>query len=1516
VDHIVDPYGHAMGPPRRRTHRRARGGGALAVAVLVATLAGPGAALRPAPARAEAPPPGSDRPVEVDDTEATAQAAAQALVRLEQGADPAAVLRDLDVDPSAVVQRYGDHGFALVADDDLRARLAAHEGVAGVDADAVVRALGEVPPNVARIRGPEAHAAGFDGGPSAGRTIRVAVVDTGIDLDHPDLVGNIDAALGKDCTRTGSPDDDHYHGTHVAGTVAAVANGVGVLGVAPAARLVPVKVLSGSGSGTRADVICGLEHVLALATDGDPSNDVQVVNMSLGGSGSAGSSCAADLERAVICKLTAAGVAVVVSAGNSSADAKSFLPAGIPEAITVSAMDDATDAMASFSNYGAGVDITGPGVNVLSSKLGGGTRYLSGTSMSSPAVAGTVAVLMAAADPGSPEEINRLLRSTGECPDHTRAGEDETCAGQGTWPGDRDSIVEPLVDVAESALLIGAEVRFVAPRRLAVVNGIVPTTVRTGDGPGTATVRVRVDGGTWQTAAPEAGTGLHTVAWDTTAVGEGVRRIEAEVTEDGTPTALTTDVVVRNGPMPTIEAPAAAAVARGAVVVSVRVTHPTQALDGLSVVLHAPQGEDTVPVPLVWDAATSRFTGTWDSQSVGDGPRSLRVVATDARDRTNETSTTVKVDNSPSVTITSPAAGLVGATVPLVVTATSPVHPAEALTLTWRAGSLSGPLARAGGNSFTGTWDTVTMPDGYAGLDVIATDPDGRTATFQRGVTVRNAPTVRLDTTAASGTMALRATATSALHAPETLTVTVKLSSVGTLPMTWDGTGFVTAPIDTRTWPDGWQYPTLTAKDPDGRTANAYPSLQVRNGPSLAFLEPTAGTVGGSLTVAVRVTDPDDPPAALEPKLLVDGAGTPVPLVYDAVLDRHRGTLDTVGLSDGSHQLVVSVTDPSGRTASATRYVTVRNTFTAEWSSPSEGAVMTAGSEARVRVTTYADPVSSVVGTLAVDGGSPVPLSYDAATGYHRAALRTHDWPDGPHRLDVQLQDPRGRTASLTRSVQFKNRPTISVVAPQEGARIQGWGNVEVNATDVGYSGFGVVLSAPGMQPVVMSYDWASASFKAPSFNSEVLPDGPRTLTFTITDGEGLTASATRGVVIANSPELGIVSVGGATVDGIVPLVFHALGPDGTEESLDRLEWTLERGGNGFPQPVATTAAEGDFVSHLDTTILVDGQYRLDVQARAKNGRTTTATRTLTVRHRSTFGVGFLSPASGVDQKGIVQVVAQAWGGQLSTNRSAPVSGWYRVDGGAWLHMPLWTGSTSAFAIRWDTRNLTPGTHRIEVQATDWRGGVAMTGVDVSVLHPGPALTIDLASSLTAQALDGIVVVQAQASGGSLEWDLTYPVSAWYRVDGGTWVYMSAWYGSQQSSLDTATLRPGSHRIEVAATDWVGGVAFDTADVVVAGRAPLTLQITAPTPGAGGRVPIAVTARATSTVVGPSGLSVFARAGTGAWVTLTLRDDGHFHGTVPVSSSVPNGSSVTIEAIATDYRGRTLPASTSYRVQR
>ena len=202
------------------------------------------------------------------------------------------------------------------------------------------------------------------------------IIDTGIDLDHPDLTVN--TALGKSfIVGVTSPDDDNGHGSHCAGIVAAKNNTIGVIGVAAGATVVPVKVLNKRGSGTYDAIIAGVNYVAATGKPGD------VANMSLGGGLSAA------LNTAVI-NAAATGIKFALAAGNESTDASTKSPASAngPNIYTISAMASG-DIWASYSNYGnPPVDFCEPGSSIYSTYKGGGYATLSGTSMAAPHAAG------------------------------------------------------------------------------------------------------------------------------------------------------------------------------------------------------------------------------------------------------------------------------------------------------------------------------------------------------------------------------------------------------------------------------------------------------------------------------------------------------------------------------------------------------------------------------------------------------------------------------------------------------------------------------------------------------------------------------------------------------------------------------------------------------------------------------------------------------------------------------------------------------------------------------------------------------------------------------------------------------------------------------------------------------------------------------------------------------------------------------------------------------------------------
>ena len=370
-----------------------------------------------------------------------ANAAGSFIITLRPGVDPGTAAGDLARSKGAAVghvYRHALRGFSARLTPAALKAVSNDPRVATVVPDGQVRITAQtVPAGIARIGGTESSAASGDGRGSV--DVDIAVIDTGIDAKHRDLnvVGGVNCVTGNL-----TYNDLNGHGTHVAGTAAAKDDKIGVVGVAPGARLWAVRVLDSNGNGLFSSIICGIDWVTAHA------GTIEVANMSLGGAGAAGS-CTDGGMRQAICRSVAAGVTYVVSAGNAGSDAGGFVPAGYPEGITVSAITDfdgeaggfgsptcaygTDDTFAGFSNFGDAVDLTAPGVCVLSTWRGGGYRSISGTSMASPHVAGAAALYLSTHRGASPAEVKAALIG----------------AGTFDWTGDPDVIQEPLVNVSD-----------------------------------------------------------------------------------------------------------------------------------------------------------------------------------------------------------------------------------------------------------------------------------------------------------------------------------------------------------------------------------------------------------------------------------------------------------------------------------------------------------------------------------------------------------------------------------------------------------------------------------------------------------------------------------------------------------------------------------------------------------------------------------------------------------------------------------------------------------------------------------------------------------------------------------------------------------------------------------------------------------------------------------------------------------------------------------------------------------
>lgn len=289
-------------------------------------------------------------------------------------------------------------GKAVWLSNKATEKLAKQPGVLRVEDDIVVQALGQVLPwGIDRIDAEIVWAS------TTADLIKVGIIDTGISNTHPDLLANIKGGVNTIQARKGW-NDDNGHGSHVAGIVAALNNSIGVVGAGPGIDLYAIKVLGRNGSGYLSDIIEGLQWAI--------SNNMQVVNLSLG------SDTGNQSFHDAIIATKNAGIVVVAAAGNSGGSV--IYPAAYSEAIAVSAIDS-SNIIASWSSRGPEVDLAAPGVSVYSSYKGTAYATLSGTSMASPHVAGTAALVLSMPVGSSdtngngkwdPDEVQAKLQAT------------------------------------------------------------------------------------------------------------------------------------------------------------------------------------------------------------------------------------------------------------------------------------------------------------------------------------------------------------------------------------------------------------------------------------------------------------------------------------------------------------------------------------------------------------------------------------------------------------------------------------------------------------------------------------------------------------------------------------------------------------------------------------------------------------------------------------------------------------------------------------------------------------------------------------------------------------------------------------------------------------------------------------------------------------------------------------------------------------------------------------------------
>lgn len=395
--------------------------------------------------------------------------------------------------------------------------------------------------------------------------VDIAIIDTGIDPDHPDLNVDHSMSVGFTITTEGKGkrqrqiiteshevsawEDRNGHGTHVAGTAAAIDNGIGVVGVAPGARLASVRYINYDvfGGGSTAYVIAAMDYVAAHA------DTFEVANISL-------QFARSEAANDAVAGMTAAGVVVVVCAGNYSEDASGWSPASAPSAITVSALTDsdglpgglgpeifsndgtsrgADDTLAPFSNFGEAIDVAAPGVAIYSTHLNGGYAIYSGTSMASPHVAGAAALHIArhggdrdgdgVVDGTDVALMEALVKSTGWQP-----GDPEY------FGNDPDEFPEPLLNVpslVDHQIDCFPTVTITSPADGSVDSGTIMLQADASDDYAIAQLEFFVGG--VSVGVDSDGSDGYSVSWNSNLVSDATYEISAVATDDASQASST-----------------------------------------------------------------------------------------------------------------------------------------------------------------------------------------------------------------------------------------------------------------------------------------------------------------------------------------------------------------------------------------------------------------------------------------------------------------------------------------------------------------------------------------------------------------------------------------------------------------------------------------------------------------------------------------------------------------------------------------------------------------------------------------------------------------------------------------------------------------------------------------------------------------------------------------------------------------------------------------------------------------
>lgn len=754
----------------------------------------------------------------------------------------------------------------------------------------------------ADVHGPEA----WDIETGTSRTIIVAVLDSGVDYTHPDLAANmwtnpneiagngvdddgdgiIDDVHGANFvgtgTPTGDPMDDYFHGTHVAGIIGAVTNNsAGVAGTAWNVKIMALKFLDSTGTGSIADAVEGIQYAVA--------HGANVINNSWGTFTNDPTLASA------VTAAKAAGVVLVAAAGNDANSSVKNYPAAYPEVIAVSATNN-KDQVQTLS-FGPHVALGAPGVDILSTTIGGGYITASGTSMASPHVAGAAGLLLAHSSSLTPDQVRSLLVNSVDTP-----------SGWNFNYGDgRLNIFKALGSIGD---VTPPTVAISTPTDGSTVNGVIQVSANASDNVTVLKVQFFIDG---VMVATMTGTSPYSGNYNTALLSDGSHTIMAKAF-DGAGNTATNSVTINvansdtTPPTVSIDTPTAGSTLAG--LVPMKVT-----------------AADNVAVAKVWFMAdgvvfstktTSPYTETLNTTRVPDGPHTLTARAFDFSGNSSSVTISVIVSNAdntpPTVSLTAPANN---ATVSGQVTVSA--NASDNIGVASLAFVLDGKIVTTlSAAPYTTNLDSTQIANGAHTLSAVAADFKGNIASDTIHITVNNIdttpPTVHITAPTEGATVSGNATLTAT--ATDNLTVIkVEFFLDGVLVLT-DTTSPYTTTFNVLLYPEGKH--TIIARAVDGAGNASTDTVHVTfshtptdfQAPQVSITSPAPNAhVSGAIAVTANATD-DTSVSKVE--LYVDGT-----LIGSDATAPYSIDWNGDSVPSGNHVLLVKAYDPSDNVGSA-----------------------------------------------------------------------------------------------------------------------------------------------------------------------------------------------------------------------------------------------------------------------------------------------------------------------------------------------------------------------------------------------------------------------------------------------------------------------------------------------------------------------------------------------------------------------------------------------------------------------